>query len=311
MKLASILVVTGMLFWWFLHWQAKTWDQALVLPMDEQRPVIEKPETQMNHGVAITNVPLPDVPKVTNKTEHTKPSKTISKVSAETLAPPKLNEANTSSLALSKLRKSEMVDRLKHIGFRDVANTEVSKPPRPKSVNSPSEISSNLKVKKDVRTFNKKQSTAQIYNELSDKKNLSLEIALPEGVRNRDETFDYLYQCAGVQFALLKGRELTYLSTNKRIVPSQYLRRPQGTLDHRELRWLSKHQGSGVPVRVFPKQMDWQLSNYIARSLRGESLRAFQASYKLRANGLYLVDIKLNGQNIHESWLILQRLCSV
>ncbi|MDU0356415.1 hypothetical protein RS130_23205 [Paraglaciecola aquimarina] len=118
-----------------------------------------------------------------------------------------------------------------------------------------------------------------------------------------------MYQCVGSQFAVLNGNNITHLNQSKVQNFSTWIRIAQGSLSVKEQHWLAAFSVTGTPIRLFPRQIDWQLAKYIAQSLHGNELTSFRATYQLTNQKLQLTDIRLNAQPINKTWLLYQKKC--
>jgi hypothetical protein len=170
------------------------------------------------------------------------------------------------------------------------------------------------------------QSADEVYQQLQNDQSLDLQIALPANATQRDQLLDYLYQCAGMQFAVLQPaqrtqpaqeaqnaqqpqQQLRYLSPKRYVPLSQWLRVANGALSSEEQQWLAKQ--SGTAIRIFPQAIDQRLSHYLATSLQGKKLSSLRASYSLNATGLILNNIQLNKQNINSTWQLHNSQCAI
>lgn len=144
-----------------------------------------------------------------------------------------------------------------------------------------------------------------IYEQILTDNGLDLQIALPPNAGQREHLLNYLYRCAGGQFAVLQHQQLRYLSPKRYPAVSRWLRVVNGALSTQEQQWLKKQ--SGTPVRVFPQSMDMRLAAYIAKNLSATPLHALRARYQLNANGLVLTHISLNQQAIAGTWLLFNK----
>lgn len=143
-----------------------------------------------------------------------------------------------------------------------------------------------------------------VYQQLLSDPNLDLQIALPATTNERNALLHYLYQCAGVQFALLKNQQLRYLSPKRWVAVSPWLRITRGALSPQERAWLGTKQGD--TVRIFPQAIDQTLAYFIASALQQQKLSAFRASYQLTTLGLSLHNVRLNHSAIKEPWLVFK-----
>jgi hypothetical protein len=160
----------------------------------------------------------------------------------------------------------------------------------------------------------KPQSADEVYQQLQSDQSLDLQIALPANATQRNQLLDYLYQCAGMQFAILqkaqqRQQQLSYLSPKRYVPVSQWLRVANGELSPQEQQWLANQHGTAI--RIFPQAIDQRLSHYLASTLQGAKLNSLRASYHLTAAGLVLSNIQLNQQNINSTWQLHTSQCAV
>ena len=159
-----------------------------------------------------------------------------------------------------------------------------------------------------VKEPKQEQSAEQIYEQLQGDNTLDVQIALPTNPTKQQRLFDYLYRCAGVQFAILQQQQLSYLSPQRYVPVSQWLRVANGPLSTQEQQWLG--QQNGTPIRLFPQAIDQRLAQYIATNLGGSKLSSFRASYELTASGLVLTNIQVNEHKTQGTWLLHRSQCT-
>lgn len=152
-------------------------------------------------------------------------------------------------------------------------------------------------------------STEKMYNQLVGDKSLSIELVWPNHSLAREKMFSYLYQCVGMKFGILDKTNLTVLMGSSHALHSEWLRVAQGELSSREGRLLTQHSLSGIPVRLFPKKIDWQFAQLLAQHLAGRPLSSFRAKYSLKPQGLFIENITMNGQQIKGSWQLIAQQC--
>jgi len=204
------------------------------------------------------------------------------------------------SIALPQLPKpTSMKKLLTHASKPDVFNSNIDK--NKAKVPKPKLSDSNTKLPV--------ASTEKMYNQLVDDKSLSIELAWPNHSLAREKMFRYLYQCVGMKFAVLDKTKLTVLMGSSHALHSEWLRVAQGELSSRERRLLTQHLLSGIPVRLFPKKIDWQFAHLLAQHLVGRNLTSFRAKYSLKPQGLFIDNIKVNGKLIKGSWHLVAQQC--
>jgi hypothetical protein len=172
------------------------------------------------------------------------------------------------------------------------------------------------------------EQTAKVYHQLISDQSLSIEIAWPEQIHSREKLFNYLYQCVGVRFGVLNqhGVTLAKQTSQQRYTPitpktkhSEWLRIAQGSLGSNEQKWLTQYKLSGTPIRLFPKNIDWQLAHLVAEHLGGKLdkqgkalvLKNLRAKYKLVGQRLMLDNININNEKLNQSWLLVETNCLI
>jgi hypothetical protein len=168
-----------------------------------------------------------------------------------------------------------------------------------------------------------KQQVEQIYQKLSDEA-VDIQIAWPQNVNERHSALNFMYRCVGVQFAVLNGSTLTKFNHTKfnhtkfnhtkrnhseLIDYSDWVRIAQGSLSNKEHNWLNAYALAGTPIRLFPRHIDWRLSQYLAKALKGLPLASLRAKYQVTNRRLELTHIYLNNQRITASWLLFHGKC--
>jgi hypothetical protein len=158
-----------------------------------------------------------------------------------------------------------------------------------------------------------KQQVQQVYQKLSDEA-IDIQIAWPPQATERQVALDFMYQCVGVQFAVLNGDTLTKLNHTKlnqtgASENSDWVRVAQGNLSKKEQNWLNAYALTGTPIRLFPRDIDWRLAQYVAKALKGAPLTRFRAHYQVTNQGLQLTNISINNQAVTDSWTLYQGKC--
>jgi hypothetical protein len=153
-----------------------------------------------------------------------------------------------------------------------------------------------------------KQQIEKIYQTLSDD-GVDIQIAWPQNVNQRQAALNFIYQCVGVQFAVLNGNALTKLNNSKLTDYSDWIRVAQGSLSKKEQNWLNAYAIKGTPIRLFPRVLDWRLAQYLANALKGKPLVSLRAKYKVTNQQLQLVDVQLNNHQLTDNWTLYQGEC--
>jgi hypothetical protein len=163
-----------------------------------------------------------------------------------------------------------------------------------------------------------KQQVEQVYQKLSDEA-VDIQIAWPQNVNERHSALNFMYRCVGVQFAVLNGSTLTKFNhtkfnhtkfnQTKLIDYSDWVRIAQGSLSNKEHNWLNAYALAGTPIRLFPRSIDWRLSEYLAKALKGLPLASLRAKYQVTNQRLQLTNIHINSQRISGSWVLYQGKC--
>ena len=146
--------------------------------------------------------------------------------------------------------------------------------------------------------------TSQVYKQLISDESIDIEIAWPDNTKERAAIFDYLYRCAGMQFGVMNKTKVTVIAKTTEHERSAWLRVAQGQLNSREIHWLQQASLPGVPVRLFPKEIDWLLAKKITNNLGGKTLRSFRGRYTLSHQGIMVSDVLINKQKVSGNWLI-------
>ena len=155
-----------------------------------------------------------------------------------------------------------------------------------------------------------------VYEKLSDE-GVDIQIAWPRSADKRQAALHFMYQCVGVQFAVLNGSTLHKINHPKINQPrlnqagdySDWVRVAQGSLSKNEHNWLNAYALTGTPIRLFPRHIDWRLAQYVAKALQGVPLISLRARYQISKQRLQLIDIYINNQQITDSWILFQGKC--
>ncbi|GAC20239.1 hypothetical protein [Paraglaciecola arctica] len=158
-----------------------------------------------------------------------------------------------------------------------------------------------------------KQQIEQVYKQLSNQ-GVDIQIAWPQQSKQQQAALDFMYQCAGMQFAVLNGNILNKVNHTKvhQINLSNYsdwIRVAQGNLSNKEQHWLNAYALTGTAIRLFPREIDFRLSQHLANTLKGAPLVNLRANYQVTNQTLLLNNIQLNNQTIIGSWELYQGKC--
>ena len=194
-----------------------------------------------------------------------------------------------------------------------LAESKLAKP----SIESATKLLKELKQLPQTPPVNKQQ-VKQVYQQLSDT-GVDIQIAWPHSVNERQVALDFMYQCVGVQFAVLSGNTFTKINHTKinhtkanHSISSDYsdwVRVAQGSLSKKEYNWLNAYALKGTPIRLFPRSIDWRLAQRLADALKGVPLDNLRAKYQVTNHRLQLIDIQINGLQITDSWTLYQGKC--
>jgi hypothetical protein len=146
-----------------------------------------------------------------------------------------------------------------------------------------------------------KQQVEQVYKQLSDQ-GIDIQIAWPQQVHQQQGASDFMYQCAGMQFAMLNGNKITKVNQFALSDYSDWIRVAQGNLSKKEQHWITAYSLAGTPIRLFPRNIDLRLAEHLANALKGAPLVNLRANYQVSNQRLYLTKIQLNNQAIKTSW---------
>ncbi|AGH46460.1 hypothetical protein [Paraglaciecola psychrophila] len=146
-----------------------------------------------------------------------------------------------------------------------------------------------------------KQQVEQVYKQLSDQ-GIDIQIAWPQQVHQQQGASDFMYQCAGMQFAMLNGNKITKVNQFALSDYSDWIRVAQGNLSKKEQHWITAYSLAGTPIRLFPRNIDLRLAQHLANALKGALLVNLRANYQVSNQRLYLTKIQLNNQAIKTSW---------
>lgn len=228
-------------------------------------------------------------------------------VAKETKAPPHTQISVKSPMQLLPEQQME------NITISDVALPPV--PALETKVSLKQQASVTIKDPEKVRKSGKsvlteQRLTSQVYEKLVSDNSIDIEIAWPNNIKKRDAIFDYLYRCVGMQFGVMDKVTIRVIGNTKGLQRSAWLRVAQGELNKQEISWLQQSMQEGIPVRLFPKVVDWQLSKNIADYLGSKALHSLRAQYGLNQQGLYVHNIRINEQFVSGIWGLSSSKCS-
>ncbi|WP_233267383.1 hypothetical protein [Paraglaciecola sp. L3A3] len=152
------------------------------------------------------------------------------------------------------------------------------------------------------------QTVELLYQQLTGE-GLDMQIAWPENTKEREGAIQFMYQCVGLQFAVLNGNQITKLNRTKVTNYSDWIRVAQGGLSKKERHLINAYAVKGKAIRLFPRLIDWRLAQYLTVALRGKTLTHFRANYQIKNQQLFLGNIWLNKQAITDSWMLYHGQC--
>jgi len=152
------------------------------------------------------------------------------------------------------------------------------------------------------------QQVQQVYKQLSEQ-GVDIQIAWPQKMQHQQTALDFMYQCAGMQFAVLKGNQITKMNQLTLSDYSDWIRVAQGNLSEKEQHWLTAYSLTGTPIRLFPRNIDLRLAQHLANALKGSPLVNLRANYQVTHQKLQLTHIQLNNQPIKGSWELYHGKC--
>jgi len=142
----------------------------------------------------------------------------------------------------------------------------------------------------------------------------TIELAWPGTARQRENLFDLLGGCYGMQVALMDRKDRLFIASGRRTVPwalnldrfSGFLREPAGVISRQERRaaeQIRAHHGglrNAVPVRIFRRDVDARLLGGLRRLIGGSypRVQAIRARYRARGRQLVVEDIVADGRAI-------------
>ena len=153
-----------------------------------------------------------------------------------------------------------------------------------------------------------KQQVQQVYQQLSDQ-GVDIQIAWPPKVHQQQAALDFMYQCAGMQFAVLNNNEITKVNQLRLSDYSDWIRIAQGDLSKKEQHWLTAYSLKGTAIRLFPRDIDLRLAKNLANTLNGTPIVSLRATYQVTHQQLHLTQIRVNNQLVKGSWTLYQGGC--
>jgi hypothetical protein len=153
-----------------------------------------------------------------------------------------------------------------------------------------------------------KQQIEQVYKQLSNQ-GVDIQIAWPQQSKQQQAALDFMYQCAGMQFAVLNGNNITKVNQINLSNYSDWIRVAQGNLSKKEQHWLTAYSLRGTAIRLFPRDIDLRLAQQLAYALKGAPLVNLRANYQVANQTLLLNNIQINNRPINGSWALYQGRC--
>ncbi|WP_299083101.1 hypothetical protein [uncultured Paraglaciecola sp.] len=290
----GVLLTAFILMAWHIHQVQPPINLPQKLQAKQQDTLNNASELMLSsQELSFSDIPLPLPPIDTSKSQQ----------SAD-----QLDAANTVKVDLIKNAKTPVITKDSGVNVAEISQA----PNKVESVNV-SELHKKRQnitsgtPKEVAKTQISRQDIQSVFQQLQAENGLDMQIAWPQQRNERQTVINYLYRCAGVQFAVLENQQLTYLSPKRYVNVSHWMRLAQGALSDQEARW---YQGSkGVPVRVFPQSVDWALATLIAEHLQGEKLQVLRATYDVVGRNLRLIDVSVNQASISHSWPLYQGKC--
>lgn len=206
-------------------------------------------------------------------------------------------------------KKQEEIDNSSN---KNIVIEQLKLPPVPTPKTKQQEVAAapatrSIKAVKQTPAVNKQQ-VEQVYQKLNEQ-GVDIQIAWPQSVHQQQAALHFMYQCAGMQFAVLNGQNITKVNQISLSDYSDWIRVAQGNLSKKEQHWLKAYALSGTPIRLFPKEIDLRLAQRLANELQGAPLVNLRASYQVNNQRLLLANIQLNQQSITGNWELFQGRC--
>ena len=321
--LSSVVMV--IIIWQSLNfWQVSLWQETLLEKLQitqHKNKMISKPllnktpsiSPRQSKPLSLIQVDLPEVPEIAKKADTIKANNTtISEGVKKTSQNNRINDGkNNNQNNNEKLTPT--------VTSKETSQKAQKIKPVQKDLNE--------QVTKQVTPLNKPTANvSMIYQQLSTDPRINIEIAWPDNTTQRRNIFSFLYQCVGMKFGVMsndnKNQQSVMLAKNPYFPNSisnnnnsnnkisDWLRIAQGKLASQEQQWLQQYDLSGMPVRLFPKRVDWQLAKLISMALNTEQLKSFRARYKQQGHQFMLTDISLNGRLITNDWILITKKCT-
>ncbi|AGH46475.1 hypothetical protein C427_4373 [Paraglaciecola psychrophila 170] len=164
-----------------------------------------------------------------------------------------------------------------------------------------------IKQVKQSPPVNKKQ-VEQVCKQLSDL-GVDIQIARPQQIHQQQGALGFMYQCAGMQFAMSNGNKFTKVNQFALSDYSDWIRVAQENLSKKEHHWITAYSLTGTPIRLFPRNIDLRLAQHSANALKGAPLVNLRANYQVSNRRLYMTKIQLNNHPKNASWTLYQGEC--
>jgi hypothetical protein len=152
------------------------------------------------------------------------------------------------------------------------------------------------------------EQVTQLYKQLS-QQGLDIQLAWPVNSQQRKSVFEYMYQCAKMQFAVLDGINITKMNNTLHSPYSDWIRVAQGQLADKEKNWLQGFALQGIPIRLFPQALDWSMAKHLVQALNSRQLTSLRANYQVINQQLWLTEIRLNKRLLTQAWPLDQPGC--
>lgn len=158
----------------------------------------------------------------------------------------------------------------------------------------------------DVSKINRPDGHAvQLLSQVEAGRGPAIEILWPRDLAQRQQLFNRLFDCLGIQLGVLaNGRVHPITPDNKQY--SRLVRVVSGEMVPRESQLYASAKHRGIPVRLFPRDLDTKLLLGLARlsGLPLQSRKSAQGHYVLQGQQLFIKQIELDGQAVNGQILL-------
>ena len=193
-----------------------------------------------------------------------------------------------------------------------VAMVAVELPPPPQSKPEPKPLASQDLFSKSGAKKDAKQSTgseSSLEDEVRAKKILralergegpQIRIAWPRSRSARERLFRYLHRCLGMRLAIFDGSRLSAIEPGIAIPMSGYVRLISGSTSRAEQQILGRLGAMGMPVRMFPRQVDLLVLTNLTAVIGSDLLqtRELRAEYILNGSEWSLGHLMVDARTI-------------